>query len=98
MDRRVVFTLNYAKEEIEEIAELCDEGKLSEKDAFIRMFCLGKVLVGWDDEGTILQQMNYLIEADKLVNSLLDEATGQERHRRWRYIQKTYTHLNDHTE
>lgn len=64
MDRRVTSTLDYAKEEIEEISRLCDEGKLSEKGAFVRMFCLGKVLVGWDDEETELQQIHYLIEAD----------------------------------
>ena len=74
MDRRLKHTLDYAREEIEEIAKLCDEGKLTEKGAFIRMFCLGKVLVGWDDEGTELQQMNFLIEADRMVTRLLDEA------------------------
>ena len=74
MDRRVIHTLNYAKDEIEEIEKLCEEGKLSEKGAFVRMFCLGKVLVGWDDEGTELQQMSFLIEADRMVTRLLDEA------------------------
>ena len=74
MDRRVTSTLDYAKEEIEEITKLCDEGKLSEKVAFVRLFCLGKVLVGWDDEESELQQINYLIEADRMVTRLLDEA------------------------
>ena len=75
MDYRLTNTLKYAQEELEEIRQLIDEGKISEKGAFIRMFSLGKVLVGWDDEGTELQQMNYLIETDRMVTRLLDEAT-----------------------
>ncbi len=74
MDYRLLNTLNYAQEELEEILEQIDEGKLTEKGAFVRMFCLGKVLVGWDDEGNELQQMNYLIEADRIVTRLQDEA------------------------
>lgn len=75
MDKRVLSTIQYAKEELDEVSQLIDEGKLTEKGAFVRIFCLGKVLVGWDDETPLPEQISYLTKTNEWVNSLLDEAS-----------------------
>ena len=72
MDERLTATIRYAKEELAEIEDLIDRGKLTEKGAFVRMFCLGKVLVGWEDEGTEMEQFQYLTRANQTVQEVLD--------------------------
>ena len=75
MDKRVLNTIQYAKEELDEISQLVEEGKLTEKGVFVRMFSLGKVLLGWDDEGPLSEQIAYLTKTNEWVQSLLDEAS-----------------------
>lgn len=75
MDTKLQSTLNYARSELEEISKLSEEGKLTDKGAFVRMFCLGKVLTGWTDEGTELEQINRLMEANKVVMGILDKVS-----------------------
>ena len=76
MDSRLMHTLKYAEQELHEIRELIDQGKLTEKGAFVRMFCLGKVLVGWDNEDkTRDEQVQYLLETDEIVQGILDQVS-----------------------
>ena len=70
MDFRLRRTLNYAMEELQEIQQLNEEGKLEDKACFVRMFCLGKVLTGWSDEGSELEQFGRLMQANRKVMEL----------------------------
>lgn len=72
MDYRLTYTIDYALQELNEIKELSAKGELTEKGVFVRMFQLGKLLTGWDDEGTEQQQANKLIEANRNVMELVD--------------------------
>ena len=73
MDKRVLSTIQYAKEELDEISQYIEEGKLFEKGAFVRIFSLGKVLVGWDDELPVPEQIQYLLKTNEYVERLIEE-------------------------
>ena len=73
MDERVVSTLRYAKQELAEIDDLIQRGLLNEQGAYVRLFMLGKVLVGWDDEESELEQFEYLRRANQSVKATLNE-------------------------
>ena len=75
MDYKLKYTLEYAQQELKEIQELSDTGKLTDKGAFVRMFQLGKVLTGWDDEVSEAEQVNNLIEANRMVMELVDNVS-----------------------
>lgn len=75
MESKLQSTLNYALEELEEINKLSEKGKLTDKGVFVRMFCLGKVLTGWTDEGTELEQINRLVEANRVVMEILNKVS-----------------------
>ena len=72
MDYRLKYTIDYAQQELAEIKELSSKGELTDKGVFVRLFVLGKLLTGWDDEGTEQEQINKLIEANRNVMELLD--------------------------
>ena len=74
MDKRVINTIQYAKEELDEISQYIEEGKLFEKGAFVRIFSLGKVLVGWDDELPVPEQIQYLLKTNEYVERLIEES------------------------
>ena len=74
MDSRLRNTLNYAKEEINEIESLSAEGKLTDKGVFIRMFCLGKVMLGWNDDAPVAEAIERFMRANNTVNEALDSA------------------------
>ena len=73
MDYRLKYTIDYAQQELSEIKEEVNKGNLDDKGVFIRLFVLGKLLSGWDDnEGTEQEQINKLIETNKMVMDFID--------------------------
>ena len=74
MDERLGKTLQYAKEEIEDIERLSAEGKLTDKGVFVRLFQLGKVMTGWDDEVPLNEAMEAFLQANNSVMELLNRA------------------------
>lgn len=74
MDERLRFTINHAKEELAEIEKYYDEGKLTDKGVFVRLFVLGKVLIGWDDDEPKNVAMEDFLQANNTVEALLDAA------------------------
>ena len=74
MDERLRFTINHAKEELDEIERYYDEGKLTDKGVFVRLFLLGKVLVGWDDDEPKSVAMETFLHVNDTVEALLDAA------------------------
>ena len=75
MDRNLRYTINYAQQELKEIVKLSNEGKLTDKGAFVRLFFLGKVLTGWDDEGTEFEQYGRLMTTNRRVMEILNQVT-----------------------
>lgn len=67
MDKRVLDTLAYTMQETEELAELTENNQISENELFIRLFSLGKVLVGWDDEKNKFEQIGFLMGINEKV-------------------------------
>ncbi len=67
MDKRVLDTLAYTMQETEELAELTENDQISENELFIRLFSLGKVLVGWDDEKNKFEQIGFLMGINEKV-------------------------------
>ena len=67
MDKRILDTLAYAMQETEELAELTENDQISENELFIRLFSLGKVLVGWDDEKNKFEQIGFLMGINEKV-------------------------------
>ena len=74
MDERLGKTLQYAKDEIDEIERLRAEGKLTDKGVFVRIFQLGKVMTGWDDEVPPHEAMEAFLQANNSVMELLSRA------------------------
>lgn len=74
MDDRLEKTLQYAEAELKEIRVLIDQGKLNDKTAMIRMFLLGKVLIGWEDEQSEAEQVQYLLRTNHYVQETLEQA------------------------
>ena len=67
MDHRIRYTLQYARQVVEELEEQAEKGELKDRECFVKMFCLGKVLVGWDDEKTKLEQIGFLMDMNEKV-------------------------------
>ena len=74
MDKRLQKTLDYAKEERQEIEKLDAEGKLNDKGVFIRIFSLGKVMLGWDDDIPVADAIERFMRANNTVNEVLNSA------------------------
>ena len=74
MDKRLQKTLDYAKEEIQDIEKLDAEGKLNDKGVFIRIFSLGKVMLGWDDDIPVADAIERFMRANNTVNEVLNSA------------------------
>ena len=74
MDERLQKTIEYAEEELSEIKKLYAEGKLTDKGVFIRLFQLGKVMTGWDDEVPLNEAMEAFLQANSTVMELLKKA------------------------
>ena len=74
MDKRLQKTLDYAKEEIQDIETLSADGKLNDKGVFIRIFSLGKVMLGWDDDIPVADAIERFMRANNTVNETLNSA------------------------
>ena len=74
MDRRLQETIRYVNEEMEEIERYAEEGKLTDEGVFARLFQVGKVLVGWDEDMPQLEAIERMIRADNRVTELVNEA------------------------
>ena len=74
MDERLQKTIEYAEEELSDIKKLYTEGKLTDKGVFIRLFQLGKVMTGWDDEVPLNEAMEAFLQANNSVMELLNRA------------------------
>ena len=74
MDRRLQKTIEYSEEELVDIKNLRNEGKLTDKGVFIRLFQLGKTLIGWDDDVPINEAMEKFLQANNSVTELLNAA------------------------
>lgn len=74
MDMRLRKTIEYAEEELVDIKELRSTGKLTDKGVFIRLFQLGKTLIGWDDDVPINEAMEKFLQANTSVTELLTAA------------------------
>ena len=77
-DPRLLSVLRYAKDRSEETLDLYERGKITEKQAVIRNFLLGKSLIGWenDDDRPDYQIAAMLIENNKIVMDEVDETAG----------------------
>ena len=74
MDERLQKTIEYAEEELNEIKQFYKEGKLTDKGVFVRLFQLGKVMTGWDDEVPLNEAMEAFLQANNSVMELLKKA------------------------
>ncbi len=74
MDERLQKTIKYAEEELSDIKKLYTEGKLTDKGVFVRLFQLGKVMTGWDDEVPLNEAMEAFLQANNSVMELLKKA------------------------
>ena len=74
MDERLQKTIEYAEEELSDIKKLFAEGKLTDKGVFIRLFQLGKVMTGWDDEVPLNEAMEAFLQANNSVMELVKKA------------------------
>lgn len=72
MDERLKYTIDFAKEELAEIEQHYNEGKLTDKGVFIRLFTLGKLMIGWDDDLPKSESMEYFLRANETVTAYLD--------------------------
>lgn len=76
MDRQLLQVLRYADDRSRETLEMYQQGKLTEKQACIRSFLLGKSLIGWpnEDDRPDYEIMQELIAANKAVMESVDES------------------------
>lgn len=74
MDKKLKYTIDYAREELDEIEKYHTEGKLTDKGVFIRLFQLGKTMVGWDDDVPLNEAMEKFLQANNTVMELLSAA------------------------
>jgi hypothetical protein len=74
MDERLQKTIEYAEEELNDIKKLFSEGKLTDKGVFVRLFQLGKVMTGWDDDLPPHEAMEAFLQANNSVMELLNRA------------------------
>ena len=70
-------TIDYAINELNTIKKLIDDGKLTENGALIRVFFLGKSLIGWqnDSEKSDEEQVQTLLKVNKQFMSIMDEVS-----------------------
>ena len=70
-------TIDYAINELNTIKKLIDDGKLTENGALIRVFFLGKSLIGWqnDSEKSDEEQVQTLLKVNKQFTSIMDEVS-----------------------
>ena len=70
-------TINYAINELNTLKTLLNEGKLTENGALIRVFFLGKSLIGWqnDSEKSDEEQVQMLLKVNKQFTSIMDEVS-----------------------
>ena len=71
MDERLRLTIQHAREEFDEIEKYSREGKLTDKGVFIRIFQLGKTMIGWDDDVPVSEAMEKFLQANNTVTELL---------------------------
>ena len=78
MDYDLLSVLRYATDRSEETLDLYERGKLTEKQASIRTFLLGKSLIGWPNETEMsdLEIMGMLINNNRIVMESVDESAG----------------------
>ena len=74
MDERLHKTIEYAEEELSDIKKLYAEGKLTDKGVFIRLFQIGKVMTGWEDEVPLNEAMEAFLQANNSVMEMLKKA------------------------
>ena len=74
---RIEETINYALNELNTLKTLLNEGKLTENGALIRLFFLGKSLIGWrnDSEKSDEEQVQTLLKVNKQFTSIMDEVS-----------------------
>ena len=78
MDQTVLSVLRYAADRSKETLDLYERGKITEQQACIRYFLLGKILIGWesDDERSDLEILETLLNYNRLVMASVDETAG----------------------
>ena len=78
MDQTLLSVLRYAADRSRETLDLYERGKLTEQQASIRTFLLGKSLIGWPNESdmTDLEIVQMLLTYNKLVMDKVDETAG----------------------
>lgn len=78
-DTRLLSVLRYAKDRSEETLDLYERGRITEKQAGIRTFLLGKSLIGWpnEDDRPEYEIVRDLIEYNRAVMEMVDESAGK---------------------
>ncbi len=74
MDKKLKYTIDFARDELDEIEQYHAEGKLTDKGVFIRLFQLGKTMIGWDDDVPVSEAMEKFLQANNTVTELLNAA------------------------
>ena len=77
MDSNIIEALTYAEDMARNIQEDYEHGKATEKEAVIRMFHLGKCLLGWDqdDERSDVEIIQSLLAMNRIVTEAIDESS-----------------------
>lgn len=70
-------TIDYAINELNNIKKLVTDGKLTESGALIKVFFLGKSLIGWqnDSDKSDEEQVQILLEVNKRFMAVMDEVS-----------------------
>ncbi len=78
MDQELLTVLRYAADRSRETLDLYERGKITEQQACIRYFLLGKILIGWpnDDDRSDLEIVEMLLNYNRLVMARVDETAG----------------------
>ena len=78
MDKQLLSVLRYAADRSQETLDMYERGKITEQQACIRNFLLGKSLIGWpnEDERSDIEIMQMLMNYNKLVMDKVDETAG----------------------
>lgn len=79
----MVYTVNYALEKaaamMDEIKDDYYSGRVTDKGTVLRLFCLGKSLIGWqsDDPRPDYEIMNSLLTTNRVVMETLDRMSEE---------------------
>lgn len=73
MDENLKALIDYAREELDEAERLRAEDVISDDGVFVRLFLVGKSLVGWDSDLPVDVAIEFCKRINKDVMEMVDD-------------------------